>query len=97
MAWLEHDSWPSKVPELILTGTNQDRLVVRGNEIASAAVIFNDASHADARTQLAKAVNGLQLDGLWINAGYADIAPIPEVSPQFFDAMMATNVRGPQL
>lgn len=82
---------------LVLTGTNQTRLSALRDAIPSAAVIFNDASATNTGAELAAAVNSNSLDGLWLNAGYADIAPIPDVDAQFFDAMMATNVRGPLL
>jgi NAD(P)-dependent dehydrogenase (short-subunit alcohol dehydrogenase family) len=38
-----------------------------------------------------------QLDGLWLNAGFAAVSAIDEVDADFFDRMMHTNVRGPML
>lgn len=83
--------------ELILTGTNQKRLSDLKHEIPSAKVLFNDASQPDTGIVLAQKLTGDELDGLWLNAGYARLAPITDVDAQFFDAMMATNVRGPML
>lgn len=83
--------------DLVLTGTHRDRLTDVADEIGSAAVLFNDAADPDAGAKLAGQLTGLELDGLWLNAGYADVAPIDAVTAQFFDAMMAANVRGPLL
>lgn len=83
--------------ELVLTGNNDERLAALAAEIGSATVLLNDASRMDAGTTLAEQLSGLDIDGLWLNAGYADVAPIADVDAQFFDSMMATNVRGPML
>lgn len=83
--------------DLVLTGTNDERLAALAAEIGSATVLLNDASRMDAGTTLAEQLSGLDIDGLWLNAGYADVAPIADVDAQFFDSMMATNVRGPML
>ncbi|MDX1874537.1 SDR family oxidoreductase [Mycolicibacterium sp. 120266] len=83
--------------ELLLTGTNPARIAHVQREIASATVISNDASAPDAGTALAQANAGCGIDGLWLNAGYADIATITDTGAELFDAMMATNVRGPLL
>lgn len=82
---------------LVLTGTNDERLAALAAEIGSATVLLNDASRMDVGTTLAEQLSGLDIDGLWLNAGYADVAPIADVDAQFFDSMMATNVRGPML
>lgn len=61
-------------------------------------VIANDAADPGATQALviaAQAMGGL--DGLWLNAAYAEIGPIEEVTAEAFDAMMAANVRGPML
>ncbi|MCZ4559912.1 SDR family oxidoreductase [Rhodococcus sp. IEGM 1401] len=83
--------------QLILTGTNNERLAALADEISSATVLFNDASLPDTGHTLAEQLDELVIDGLWFNAGYAGIAPITDVSTPFFDTMMATNVRGPLL
>ena len=82
---------------LILTGTNQDRLAALTVEFHLATVLLNDASRADTGSALVDELAGLGLDGLWLNAGYADLAPIADVDADLFDTMMATNVRGPLL
>jgi NAD(P)-dependent dehydrogenase (short-subunit alcohol dehydrogenase family) len=83
--------------ELLLTGTNPARIAQAQREIASATVISNDSSTPDAGTTLAQANAGRGIDGLWLNAGYADITTIADTDAELFDAMMATNVRGPLL
>ncbi|GAS97141.1 short chain dehydrogenase family protein [Mycolicibacterium canariasense] len=83
--------------ELLLTGTHPARIAQAQREIGSATVIFNDASTPDTGSALAQANAGGGIDGLWLNAGYADIATIADTDAKLFDAMMATNVRGPLL
>lgn len=83
--------------ELILTGTNHDRLTSLTDEFDSATVVLNDASQSDTGSALVEGLAGRGLDGLWLNAGYADVAPIADVDADLFDTMMATNVRGPLL
>ncbi|MEV3903817.1 SDR family oxidoreductase [Mycobacterium sp. NPDC050551] len=83
--------------ELILTGTNSERLSALAREFPSATVLFNDATDTDAGRSLAESTAGLGLDGLWLNAGYAEVVAIPHVTADLFDRMMAANVRGPLL
>ena len=82
---------------LILTGTNRDRLAALSVEFRSATVLLNDASRPDTGSALVDEFVQLGLDGLWLNAGYADVAPIADVDADLLDKMMATNVRGPIL
>lgn len=61
-------------------------------------VIYNDASSADTGTELASSLKkGKTLDGLWLNAGWASIGDITEITATDFDAIMAANLRGPVL
>ncbi|MEN4479067.1 SDR family oxidoreductase [Mycolicibacterium cosmeticum] len=83
--------------DLLLTGTKPARIAQAQSEIGSATVILNDAFTPEAGTALAQANAGRGIDGLWLNAGYADIATIADTDAELFDAMMATNVRGPLL
>lgn len=83
---------------LILTGTNPDRLDATRQAIPEAVVLANDAADPSAADSLAERVAAEgRVDGLWLNAGYADAAPIENTDAEFFDRMMATNVRGPVL
>ena len=80
---------------VIATGTDQERIDHLREELPEAAVWHNEAADPDTGTQLARQVrdSGRGLDGLWLNAGYADVAPVGEVTAKFFDRMMAVNVR----
>ena len=83
--------------ELVLTGTSQEALDALSQEIRSATVIVNDSATPEVGAQLAAAVTGMRFDGIWFNAGYADVAAIGDVGPDLVDSIMATNVRGPLL
>ena len=84
--------------DLILTGTNPQRLTDTQQAIPGAQVLASDASDPSAADSLAQQVSaGGGLDGLWLNAGYADVAPIDKIDAGFFDRMMNANVRGPVL
>lgn len=64
----------------------------------SVIALRNDAENPDTVRQLVEAAKELGgIDGLWFNAGYADIAAIEQVNAAFFDKMMHINVRGPAL
>jgi NAD(P)-dependent dehydrogenase (short-subunit alcohol dehydrogenase family) len=84
--------------EILVTGVNEDRLAQARRELPSSAIVLrNDASDTSTGEQLLSAVKPGGLDGLWLNAGYADVAPVDRIDAQFFDRMMQTNVRGPVL
>jgi NAD(P)-dependent dehydrogenase (short-subunit alcohol dehydrogenase family) len=58
----------------------------------------NDAGDPAAADHLAGVVGEIgRLDGLWLNAGFADVADVDAVDHALFDRMMAVNVRGPVL
>lgn len=80
--------------ELILTGSNQQRLAALQQRLPDAQVLAEDA--ADPRAGETLADNG-GIDGLWLNAGYAAVAEVDEIDAEFFDRMMRANVRGPAL
>lgn len=83
---------------LVLTGRDPGRLDELRAEFPSATVVADDAAAADAGDTLAATVADVgPLDGLWLNAGYADVAPVEEIDAAFFDRMMHANVRGPVL
>ncbi|MEV4313606.1 SDR family oxidoreductase [Actinocrispum sp. NPDC049592] len=84
--------------EVILTGTRPDRLKAVQEALPGVTVLRNDASDPEAADELASAVAQVgPLHGLWLNAGYADVAAVDEITAEFFDRMMRTNVRGPVL
>ncbi|HDS1153081.1 TPA: SDR family oxidoreductase [Pluralibacter gergoviae] len=85
--------------KVAVTGLNEQRLERARSQLpATSLVIKNDAaSEAD--------IGGLQeaiglwgnLDGLWLNAGFAEIGPPQSVTADIFNRMMSANVRGPML
>jgi NAD(P)-dependent dehydrogenase (short-subunit alcohol dehydrogenase family) len=82
-----------------VTGLNAARLAAAREVLPSEALILsNDAADPGASVALAEAVRpGGELDGLWLNAGFAALGAPEEITAEAFDAMMATNVRGPML
>ena len=84
---------------VLLTGTRQEKLDALGEEFGDRITLLrNDAAAADSADALLRAARALApIDGLWLNAGYAAIAPVEGVDAAFFDAMMNANVRGPVL
>jgi NAD(P)-dependent dehydrogenase (short-subunit alcohol dehydrogenase family) len=84
--------------QLVLTGTNTQRIAETQQALPRARVLSNDAGDPDDAQALAQAVAQFGgLDGLWLNAGYGAVAGVDEVDAEFFDQMMNTNVRGPVL
>jgi len=85
--------------KVIVTGLNPAHLQEAAAQLPAGAVVLqNDAANAAAANDLARQLAPLGgLDGLWLNAGYADIAAVDDTSADFFDRMMAANVRGPVL
>ncbi|MFD4365883.1 SDR family NAD(P)-dependent oxidoreductase [Rhodococcus sp. NPDC058521] len=83
--------------QVIVTGTNAERLESTRAAIPGVLAWSNDAGAPDTGTTLAAQLAGTStdtgLDGLWLNAGYADIAPVGDITAEFFDRMMAVNVR----
>ena len=84
---------------VIATGRNTGRLdTLRKLLPENALVLNNDASDPDSAETLARQVyESGRLDGIWLNAGYAAVGSVGETDATMFDAMMATNVRGPVL
>lgn len=61
-------------------------------------IITNDAASPETGRELRDALGeDRRLDGIWFNAGQADLSPIDAVTPEFFDRLMHANVRGPML
>jgi NAD(P)-dependent dehydrogenase (short-subunit alcohol dehydrogenase family) len=81
-----------------ITGTSQKHLDEAAAALpAEALVIRNDAADIGQAERLATQVREQfgQLDGLFLNAGYGRFAPNENVDPDFYERMMAVNVRGP--
>lgn len=85
--------------KVLITGASAQGIEnAKAHFSANATVLRNDAADPDAVSELVKAAEELGgIDGLWFNAGYADIAAIEQVDAIFFDKMMHINVRGPAL
>lgn len=83
--------------DLVLTGTDSHRLDDLRSSFPDALVVANDASSPTTGSDLLEAMGSRGIDGLWLNAGFAATAPVAEVDAASFDALMATNVRGPFL
>ncbi|GIF13946.1 SDR family oxidoreductase [Actinoplanes teichomyceticus] len=80
-----------------VTGTDEQRLAAVSRQLPAARVLHNDAGDPHAVDQLAEALDGDDLHGLWLNAGYAAVGPLEDTDAALFDAMMAVNVRAPAL
>lgn len=84
--------------QVLLTGIDPQRLDAARQQFPGTEVLPNDAADPQAAHALADAATrGGRLDGLWLNAGYADVRTVDAVDADFFDHIMATNVRGPAL
>ena len=81
-----------------VTGMSPQRLDAARRDLPGALVMGNDSAEPADTTILATRIKaGAPLDGLWLNAGYAEIGAVEDVTADAFDRMMAANVRGPML
>ena len=85
--------------KLCITGHNPQRVEAARNHFSEDVIVLsNDAAEPADVNELVEAAERLGgIDGLWLNAGCANISPLENVNSVFFDAMMETNVRGPAL
>ena len=83
---------------VLATGTNPDRLAAVERD-HGAFVLANDASDPASADALAAAVKEKlgRLDGVFVNAGFGEFAPLEAVSAESFDRQYQVNVRGPLL
>lgn len=85
--------------EIVATGRDAaelDRL--RQALPANATVLHNDTADPDAADALAKTIAQTgELDGLWLNAGFARIGAIDAITSADFDHLMNANLKGPVL
>jgi len=84
---------------IIATGRDEDKLATLRAELpGNNLIVSNDAAAPDTGIKLASILEtGRPLDGLWLNAGFAEVADVESIDADFFDRMMAANVRGPVL
>lgn len=82
-----------------VTGMDGGRIAAAAAQLGGDTLaLANDAADPEAALDLAATIKPWgRLDGLWLNAGYADTDTVEGVEARFFDAMMNANVRGPVL
>lgn len=82
-----------------LTGLNPARLAAAAEQLpADSLVLSNDAaSEEDIEALGAALASWGRIDGLWLNAGYAQVGTLESVDAAAFNQMMNANVRGPML
>lgn len=85
--------------QVAVTGLNEERLAKARRLLPDSALILrNDAAVEEDISALAAAVSEWgTLDGLWLNAGYAEVGAPESVTADGFNRMMNANVRGPML
>ncbi|WP_447957282.1 SDR family NAD(P)-dependent oxidoreductase [Vreelandella sp. EE7] len=85
--------------EVIATGRHRARLEkLRQSLPENATVLHNDASQPDEAQVLTDLVADKGgLDGLWLNAGVARVAPLEDITPEAFDQIIGANLKGPVL
>jgi len=83
---------------VIITGRDEAALEqARGSLGAHAVAIRNDASNVAGTKELASALSakGIRLDGIFLNAGIAKLAPFASVDEAMWDQTFNVNVKGP--
>jgi NAD(P)-dependent dehydrogenase (short-subunit alcohol dehydrogenase family) len=81
-----------------ITGTSQKHLDEAAAALPGEALIVrNDAADVNQAEKLAAQVKEQfgRIDCLFLNAGFGRFAPNDNVDPEFYERMMAVNVRGP--
>jgi NAD(P)-dependent dehydrogenase (short-subunit alcohol dehydrogenase family) len=83
--------------KVIVTGRNPETLEQARKTLGSGVdVIAADTSDLKAVEQLFKTIaeRYKKIDALFVNAGVAKFAPLPQSAPEFFDEQFNVNVRG---
>lgn len=85
--------------DVAITGLNDERLKrARSLLPESSLILKNDAASEADISVLQAAISGWgSLDGLWLNAGFAEVGAPESVTADAFNRMMNANVRGPML
>ena len=82
-----------------ITGLNEERLERARNLLPVTSLILK--SDAASETDINGLVGAISvwgsLDGLWLNAGFAEVGSPDSVTADSFNRMMNANVRGPML
>ena len=84
---------------VLVTGTNSEKLAAVKSTSPTVVTLVNDAADPNAAKQLGEAVKSEfgELDGAFLNAGYAKFVSHTDVTASEFDHQFAVNVRGPIL
>ncbi|WP_369789723.1 SDR family oxidoreductase [Rouxiella sp. WC2420] len=82
-----------------VTGLNLNRLLAASKDLSEQSLVLkNDAALEADIENLAVALEPFgKIDGLWLNAGYAEVGSAESVTAEAFDKIMNANVRGPML
>ncbi|MCC3703234.1 SDR family oxidoreductase [Rouxiella badensis] len=82
-----------------ITGLNEERLARARNLLPETSLILrSDAANEADINALQTAISSWgSLDGLWLNAGFADVSSPESITAEAFNRMMNANVRGPML
>jgi NAD(P)-dependent dehydrogenase (short-subunit alcohol dehydrogenase family) len=83
--------------KVVVTGRNPETLEQARKTLGSGVdVIAADTSDLKAVEQLFKTIaeRYKKIDALFVNAGIAKFAPLPQSAPEFFDEQFNVNVRG---
>jgi NAD(P)-dependent dehydrogenase (short-subunit alcohol dehydrogenase family) len=82
---------------VIATGMSEQGVTAAKNDFPSVKVLQSDAGDTHAARQLVELVAQEygRIDILFVNAGIARVAPFEGTEEAIFDALFATNVRGP--
>ena len=85
--------------QVAVTGLSAERLENARNLLpADSLVLSSDAGSEADISELQTAISGWgMLDGLWLNAGFAEVSVPEAVTAEAFSRMMNVNVRGPML
>ena len=83
--------------KVIVTGRNPETLAAAQKKMPGVTVIKSDSASLSAAQSLGDEVKKHidRLDGAFLNAGVAQFAPFEAMTPQQYDDMFNTNVRGP--
>lgn len=81
---------------LILHGASSDRAAALKDEMPDATVLRGDIDD-DASIDALRSAAASGLDGLWLNAGIAELDTVEATNRTMFDRIMAVNVRAPFL
>ena len=84
---------------VLITGTNSEKLDGVEAKLPNVVALVNDAGDATTAERLRDVVKSEfgELDGAFLNAGYARFIPHQDVTGAEFDRQFAVNVRGPIL